>query len=135
MPPQTPFIVVVGSYEKLLYGLSGHYAEEGGESLPGPTSSSQRLTLKPIFIFAAHHSCIKSVSASPRGAKWLATGSTDEVIKVWDLRRRKEVGGLVQHEGLSAVANDVFATWSDSFSRRICHAAAISVAIAPRLMF
>jgi len=39
------------------------------------------------------------VAASPQGGKWLATGSGDEIIKVWDLRRRKEVGGLMQHEG------------------------------------
>jgi protein MAK11 len=82
------FKVIAGSYEKILYGLEGHYDKETGKA-----------TLKPIFIFPAHLSCIKSVAASPNGGKWLATGSADEVIKVWDLRRRKEVGGLVQHGG------------------------------------
>jgi len=60
-------------------------------------------TLKPIFIFPAHVSCIKTVAASPQGGKWLATGSGDEIIKVWDLRRRKEIGGLMQHEGFFLV--------------------------------
>ncbi|KAG6850676.1 hypothetical protein H0H93_010404 [Arthromyces matolae] len=57
------------------------------------------MSLKPIFIFPAHVSCIKAVAASPEGGKWLATGSSDEIIKVWDLRRRKEIGGLMHHEG------------------------------------
>ena len=56
--------------------------------------------LKSIFIFPAHVSCIKNVAASPQGGKWLTTRSGDEIIKVRDLRRQKEVGGLMQHEGL-----------------------------------
>ncbi|GJE93253.1 WD40 repeat-like protein [Phanerochaete sordida] len=52
-----------------------------------------------MFIFPAHISSVKAVAASPNGGKWLATGSSDEIIKVWDLRRRKEIGGLMHHEG------------------------------------
>lgn len=94
------FVVVAGSYEKLLYGLEG--------SLPASTSSSHDKTvqergssnteLKPIFIFPAHLACVKAVAASP-GGKWLATGSEDEFVKVWDLRRRREMGSLSQHTG------------------------------------
>ena len=86
--PHSTFKVIAGSYEKLLYGLKGNFDIGTGKA-----------TLEPIFIFPAHLSCIKSVAASPNGGKWLATGSADEVIKVWDLRKRKEVGGLIQHEG------------------------------------
>jgi protein MAK11 len=87
------FKIIAGSYERLLYGLQG--------TVSSTSSASPELewTLKPIFIFPAHVSCIKSVAASPQGGKWLATGSGDEIIKVWDLRRRKEIGGLMQHEG------------------------------------
>lgn len=84
------FKIVAGSYEKLLYGLEGR-VELDNDSL--------KFHLKPIFIFPAHVSCIKAVAASPKGGKWLATGSADEIIKVWDLRRRKEIGGLMQHAG------------------------------------
>lgn len=84
---QSTFVVVAGSYEKLLYGL------EGTASTRSPS-----YTLDPIFIFPAHLACVKAVAASP-GGKWLATGSEDEFIKVWDLRRRKEVGSLSQHAG------------------------------------
>lgn len=81
------FIVIAGSYEKLLYGLEGSYPD--GSTVP---------VLEPIFIFPAHLACVKAVAASP-GGKWLATGSEDEFVKVWDLRRRKEVGSLSQHTG------------------------------------
>ncbi|KAF9473417.1 WD40 repeat-like protein [Pholiota conissans] len=86
----TSFKVIAGSYEKLLYGLEGTVAFE---------DSKLQFRLKPTFIFPAHVSCIKAVAASPHGGKWLATGSADEIIKVWDLRRRKEIGGLMHHEG------------------------------------
>ncbi|KAI0343342.1 WD40 repeat-like protein [Trametopsis cervina] len=84
------FKIIAGSYERLLYGLEGTVDVEG---------SSHKFNLKPIFIFPAHISYIRAVAASPDGGKWLATGSGDEIIKVWDLRRRKEIGGLMQHEG------------------------------------
>ncbi|TFK71425.1 WD40 repeat-like protein [Pluteus cervinus] len=87
----TSFKVVAGSYEKLLYGLDG--------TISLSDDLEPIFTLKPIFIFPAHVSCIKAVAASPEGGKWLATGSSDEIVKVWDLRRRKEIGGLMHHEG------------------------------------
>ncbi|CDO68795.1 hypothetical protein BN946_scf184805.g4 [Trametes cinnabarina] len=85
----TTFKVICGSYEKLLYGLEGTVSLDGTE---------YGFHLEPIFIFPAHVSCIKTVAASPQGGKWLATGSADEIIKVWDLRRRKEIGGLMHHQ-------------------------------------
>ncbi|KAJ8079558.1 Protein mak11 [Marasmius tenuissimus] len=88
--PIGKFKIVAGSYEKLLYGL------EGSTSLS--ESKETQFDLKPIFMFPAHVSCIKAVAASP-GGKWLTTGSADEIIKVWDLRRKKEIGGLMHHEG------------------------------------
>ena len=91
--PPSAFKLVTGSYEKLLYGL------EGSITLGEGDGDRISVKLKPIFIFPAHVSCVKAVSGSPMGGKWLATGSVDEIVKVWDLRRRKEVGGLMQHEG------------------------------------
>ncbi|KAI6164527.1 WD40-repeat-containing domain protein [Pisolithus thermaeus] len=85
----TSFKVIAGSYEKLLYGLEGTASS---------SESGYEFHLKPIFIFPAHVSHIKAVAASP-GGKWLATGSADEIVKVWDLARRKEIGGLMHHEG------------------------------------
>lgn len=87
------FKIVAGSYEKLLYGLEGSTSIENDEV---------KFHLKPMFIFPAHVSCIKAVAASP-GGKWLATGSADEIVKVWDLKRKKEIGGLMHHEGISVL--------------------------------
>ena len=93
--PPTAFKLVTGSYEKLLYGLEGSITLSEGDR------NRISVKLEPIFIFPAHVSCVKAVSGSPSGGKWLATGSVDEIVKVWDLKRRKEVGGLMQHEGQS----------------------------------
>lgn len=87
--PATAFEVVAGSYERILYGL---------HCTPSGVGSDAKVEMQPIFQFPAHLSGVKSVATSPNG-RWLVTGSADEVIKVWDLRRRKEVGGLVGHEG------------------------------------
>ncbi|KAF8639094.1 hypothetical protein AX17_001739 [Amanita inopinata Kibby_2008] len=97
----TSFKIVAGTYEKLLYGLDARVTV----STPSPNESSSStepmlsFTLHPIFAFPAHVSCIKAVATSPHGGKWLATGSADEIIKIWDLRRRKEIGGLMHHQG------------------------------------
>ena len=95
-PLPSSFKIMAGSYEKLLYGLEGTVTAEG---------SSYQFHLKPMFIFPAHISSVKVVAASPQGGKWLATGSADEIVKVWDLRRRKEVGGLMHHQGMYELRN------------------------------
>ena len=101
--PDAPkrFVVASGSYERLLYGLECTFK---------PTSSSEKkkdyaLTVEPIFSFPAHLSSLRTVAASHllspgtgseskiRG-KYIHSAGTDEIIKVWDLRRRKEVGSL-----------------------------------------
>lgn len=93
IPPEpfTAFEIVAGSYERILYGL---------HCTPSGVGSDTTVDMQPIFQFPAHLTGVKCTAASPNG-RWLVTGSADEVIKVWDLRRRKEVGGLVGHEGTS----------------------------------
>jgi protein MAK11 len=86
------FKIIAGTYEKLSYGLDARVSISPGNKL--------QFSLCPVFAFPAHVSCIKAVAASPQGGKWLATGSADEIIKVWDLRRRKEVGGM-HHQGMA----------------------------------
>jgi protein MAK11 len=88
------FLVIAGSYEKNMYGLEID-VKDYQSSNPDTTPP----IVKPIFIFPAHLSCIKTVAASPGGGKFLASGSDDEFVKVWDLRRRKEIGSLSQHVG------------------------------------
>ncbi|KAG8788449.1 hypothetical protein FRC15_004424 [Serendipita sp. 397] len=87
-------LVVAGCYEKILYGLEIDLQkrEKGDEG-------EERAGFTPVFVFPAHISCVKAVAASRPSGKWLASGGTDESIKIWDLRRRKELGSLQQHQG------------------------------------
>ncbi|KAF9285080.1 p21-activated protein kinase-interacting protein 1-like protein [Mortierella alpina] len=78
------FRIVAGTYENILYGLDAYWNED------------MTLRLAPIFIFAAHIGCIKSLAI---GGNFLASGSTDEKIQLYDLKRRKELGALLQHQG------------------------------------
>ncbi|KAG0006992.1 p21-activated protein kinase-interacting protein 1-like protein [Modicella reniformis] len=78
------FRIVAGTYENILYGLDAYWNED------------MTLRLSPIFIFAAHIGCIKSLAI---GGHFLASGSTDEKIQLYDLKRRKELGALLQHQG------------------------------------
>ena len=83
--------IVAGTYERFLYGLEGTVQKD--------SQSSYSIRLEPRFIFPAHVSSIRCVACAGQGSKWLATGGMDELIKVWDLRRRKEMGALTGHEG------------------------------------
>ena len=112
--PPSAFKLVTGSYEKLLYGL------EGSITLGEKDGNRISVKLEPIFIFPAHVSCVKAVSGSPVGGKWLATGSVDEIVKVWDLKRKKEVGGLMQHQGLFPPISARRAIWLQSLILSCC---------------
>ena len=73
-------MIVVGSYERLLFGLS----------------VQKDKSMKAEFIFPAHQGCIKSVAS---GGKYLASGGTDEIIKLYDLESKKELGHLSPQAG------------------------------------
>ncbi|PWY97057.1 WD40 repeat-like protein, partial [Testicularia cyperi] len=120
--PTSSFHIVAGSYERLLYGLEASVVastSSSSSSLPSSSSSSSsaaaaaaerafEVTLKPIFTFPAHISSIRTVATAGADSKWLATGGTDEIVKVWDLRKRREVGQLTGHEG--TITSLVFAS-------------------------
>ncbi|KAI7831409.1 WD40-repeat-containing domain protein [Gamsiella multidivaricata] len=78
------FRIVAGTYENILYGVDAYWNED------------MTLRLSPVFIFSAHIGCIKSLAI---GGHLLASGSTDEKIQLYDLKRRKELGALLQHQG------------------------------------
>ncbi|KAJ3018870.1 hypothetical protein HKX48_002576 [Thoreauomyces humboldtii] len=102
------FRIMLGTYERLLYGLDlvrqpsqllasvtpAHPTDVVPASTTTVTTTTR--TINPVFIYPAHISCIKAVAATHR---FLATGSTDEHIKLYDLRLRKEVGTLLNHSG------------------------------------
>lgn len=104
--------IVAGSYERLLYGLELTKPKNTNDSMKSdatPKSKKQRLleaataansksdvNLEPSYVYPAHLSCIKTLAANQR---YLVSGSTDELVKVYDLKLRKEVGVLMHHSG------------------------------------
>ena len=62
-------MIFVGSYQRLLYGIS----------LVGHPEGKERPDLKEKFIVNAHGGPIKCIASD--GEKYIATGSTDECIK------------------------------------------------------
>ncbi|EPQ31550.1 uncharacterized protein PFL1_00883 [Pseudozyma flocculosa PF-1] len=104
--PTRSFHLIAGSYERILYGLqatleptSDAAADASASASSSSSSGGFTAQLKPVFTFPAHVSSIRTVATADSTSKWLATGGTDEVVKVWDLRRRREVGQLTGHEG------------------------------------
>jgi protein MAK11 len=88
--PPSSFRIVVGSYERLLYGFHVTFQNDGAQ---------RSASFETMFSFAAHTSCISAIAAAGADSKWLATGAGDETVRVWDLKKKKEVGGLVGHNG------------------------------------
>uniref|UniRef100_UPI00358FA214 p21-activated protein kinase-interacting protein 1 n=1 Tax=Myxine glutinosa TaxID=7769 RepID=UPI00358FA214 len=78
--------VVVGSYEQVAFGFSVQPSDE----------DDGLWNLEPSF---THHGHIASLTAVSVGKKYLATGSRDETIKLYDLKKRVEYGELQEHEG------------------------------------
>ncbi|CAO3703308.1 unnamed protein product [Rhizopus stolonifer] len=80
---QEDFRVIVGTYERLLYGINAVWNEQ-----------KTKLKLEPVFIIPAHTGCIRTVSV---GGQYLASGSSDEIIRLYDVKKRKEYGSLGGH--------------------------------------
>ncbi|OQR94892.1 p21-activated protein kinase-interacting protein [Achlya hypogyna] len=82
--------VVAGTYEGMLYGW-----EVSMDDL-----LAKKAKLKMIYGYPAHTECIKSIAMMmEHDGKTLLTGSTDEMIKIYNVKRKVEVGILMQHKG------------------------------------
>ncbi|KAI8371985.1 WD40-repeat-containing domain protein [Choanephora cucurbitarum] len=77
------FRVIVGTYERLLFGLNANWLE-----------NEEKVKLEPVFIIPAHTACIRTVAV---GGHFLASGSSDEIIRLYDVKKRKEYGSLGGH--------------------------------------
>ncbi|KAL4157591.1 hypothetical protein PRNP1_006608 [Phytophthora ramorum] len=81
--------VVAGTYEGLLYGWECPTVATG-------ESTKMKLT----FGYAAHSECIKSVSLmAAKQGKTLLSGANDEMIKIYNVDKRVEVGSLMEQHG------------------------------------
>ena len=116
------FRIICGTYEKLIYGINAFWGDiknsdddvemkdidepidpkliekqkKIDETSLGLASNNKALRLDPIFIYPSHISYIKCIGI---GGHHMASGGTDEVIKLYDLKKRKEVGTLLHHSG------------------------------------
>jgi len=118
------FRIICGTYEKLIYGINAFWGNVNSnediemndvtetekmidpkilekqkkidETSLGLASNNMALRLDPIFIYPSHISYIKCIGI---GGHHMASGGTDEVIKLYDLKKRKEVGTLLHHSG------------------------------------
>ncbi|XP_072169804.1 p21-activated protein kinase-interacting protein 1-like [Diadema setosum] len=79
--------VFSGCYERTVFGydLLEKEGENGGE-----------LVFRGQFTNNAHIGCVESIAAS---SKFLASGSTDELIYLFDVEEKVELGSLMQHDG------------------------------------
>jgi len=77
--------IVVGTYEELLLGFR----------LEREIDFKYRL--EASFTDHSHMGCIRTVAISRQGI--LASGSSDEMIRIYNLRTRSEMGALAHHEG------------------------------------
>lgn len=62
----------------------------------------------PVFHFTPHTQSIRCVAASKR---YLVSGSNDELIRIYDLQKRKELGTLLHHSGSIACLEFFESKW------------------------
>ncbi|KAH7942911.1 p21-activated protein kinase-interacting protein 1-like [Rhipicephalus sanguineus] len=78
------FDVILGTYEEFLLGYALQKGKDG------------QLRLQQFF---TNHSHLGSVRCVAAGGKFVASGSVDETIRLFNMRSRSEMGSLMQHEG------------------------------------
>lgn len=75
-----------GSYNSILYGLD----------VTIDNDNDNNITIKEAFAIPAHKGHITSITST---SSLLATGASDESIRIFDLLERKDLGTLMEHEG------------------------------------
>lgn len=79
--------ISVGTYEHVLYGIDATIKQHDGNF---------ETTFNPVYMFEAHTAQIKACAV---GGRYLASGGVDEVLKLYDLKKRKDLGSLLSHDG------------------------------------
>jgi len=77
--------VIIGTYEQYLLGYK--IVQD---------ADSKKWKLVPSFTNHAHAGSIRAVTAS---AQWIASGGSDEVVRIFSMKKRADVGSLMQQEG------------------------------------
>ncbi|KAM6184889.1 p21-activated protein kinase-interacting protein 1 [Rhynchocyon petersi] len=81
--------LVVGCYEQVLFGFAVHRT-------PEPSGDLEKWT--PVADFT-HHAHSASVSAVAVNNRFVVTGSKDETIHIYDMKKKIEHGALMHHNG------------------------------------
>lgn len=81
--------LVAGSYEQVLFGFTVRR---------GPAKSGHQETWTPVADFT-HHSHTASLSVLAANSRYVVSGSKDETIHIYDMKRKVEHGALVFHAG------------------------------------
>ncbi|KAM4835177.1 p21-activated protein kinase-interacting protein 1 [Thomomys bottae] len=81
--------LVAGSYEQVLFGYTVHLD-------PGTGDNPEKWT--PVADFT-HHAHTASLSAVAVNSRFVVTGSKDETIHIYDMKKKIEHGALVHHNG------------------------------------
>lgn len=76
-------VVAIGSYDSFLSGWE--FTEEEGA-----------IKSKQMFGFKVQKNCIKTIAVNN---KYLALGGTDDIVRLYDLEKRKEICILMDHNG------------------------------------
>ncbi|OWF46043.1 p21-activated protein kinase-interacting protein 1-like [Mizuhopecten yessoensis] len=76
--------VIVGTYDEVLLGYK-------------IITDAEEYQFDQSFTDHTHTGCIKTLSVSKKGI--LASGGTDETVRLINLKKRTELGSLVQHSG------------------------------------
>eukprot|EP00050_Salpingoeca_kvevrii_P014710 m.39152 g.39152 ORF g.39152 m.39152 type:complete len:505 (-) comp5929_c0_seq1:170-1684(-) len=80
--------VAAGSYEHVLYGFECALSRDAKGAVKG--------TLSTRYVYEPHAGCISAIAGS---GPVLVSGSSDEVIKIYNVAQRVEVGTLMEHQG------------------------------------
>lgn len=79
--------VIIGTYNHVVFGFSFHLEEK---------NENKNWQFGPLFTDQGHAGCIKTVASNGR---YLSSGSTDETIRLFDLKKHVEVGTLMEQSG------------------------------------
>lgn len=85
--PDNVFDVILGTYEEFVLGYS---LEKQGKG---------KYSLRQTFTNHSHLGSVRCIAASGR---FVASGSTDETVRLFNMRTRCEMGALMQHDGTIA---------------------------------
>lgn len=83
-----------GSYNSILYGLDVTINDNDDNN--NNNDSNTTTTIKEAFAIPAHKGHITAITSS---TSLLATGASDESVRIFDLQQRKDLGTLMEHEG------------------------------------